>query len=179
METLWSDTEFFYNRTQADDIPNSLKEIVNLRRFLDILFSEPGINPEKTLLTGHDFGGMYGIVTGAFDNRIHNYVIMAATPRFSDWYLYSPETDSEEKKEFIKEFSFLDPVNHVCKLNHKALLFQFGKTDPHVPQERAEELCSAVHSREILWYSTGHGLCREAEQDRFNWYCRHLFTSQD
>ncbi|HRK89034.1 MAG TPA: hypothetical protein PK152_07860, partial [Anaerolineales bacterium] len=39
VETLWSDPDFFLKRTQADDMQNSLEEVVNQRRFMDFLAS--------------------------------------------------------------------------------------------------------------------------------------------
>src|SRR6476469_7381342 len=37
IETLWSDRDFFLKRTQEEDGPNSVEEVVNLRRAIDLL----------------------------------------------------------------------------------------------------------------------------------------------
>ncbi len=60
IETLWSDPDFFLKRTQADDIQNSVEEMVNIRRAMDLLLSQPGVDAGRFALVGHDFGGMYG-----------------------------------------------------------------------------------------------------------------------
>lgn len=41
VETLWSDPDFFLKRTQADDMQSSMEEVVNERRFMDFLVSQP------------------------------------------------------------------------------------------------------------------------------------------
>ena len=87
IETLWSDPDFFLKRTQEEDLQNSIEEGVNIRRAVDLLLSQPGVDSGRFALVGHDFGGMYGVLAGSLDRRPTHYVIMAATPRFPDWYL--------------------------------------------------------------------------------------------
>src|SRR5690349_6099838 len=85
VETMWSDPDFFMKRTQADDMQNSTEEVINTRRFMDLLLSQPNVDSKRFAYVGHDFGGMYGVLAGSLDKRPTQYVIMAATPRFSDW----------------------------------------------------------------------------------------------
>ena len=159
VETLWSDPDFFLKRTQAEDIQNSLEELVNIRRAMDLLLSQPGVDAGRFALVGHDFGAMYGVLAGSVDRRPTHYVAMAATPRFPDWYLYSPQLEGELREEFIRQFSPLDPISHIHSLSPSPVLFQFGTDDPHVPRERAQEFFAAAgEPREIRWYEAGHGL---------------------
>ena len=144
VETLWSDPDFFAKRTQADDLQNSLEEVINLRRFMDFLTVQPGADPKRFALIGHDFGGMYGALAGDLDHRPTQYVIMAATPRFPDWYLYSPALEGEARSAFMRDFSPLDPITRVPGLAPAPILFQFGNDDPHVPLPRAQEFFSAA-----------------------------------
>ena len=170
IETLWSDPDFFLKRTQAEDIQNSIEELVNTRRAMDLLLSQPGVDASRFALVGHDFGGMYGVLAGSVDRRPTHYVVMAATPRFPDWYLYSPELEGEAKEEFIRQFSSLDPITHVPVLSPAPLLFQFGTDDPHVPQDRAREFYEAAKDpRDVFWYESGHGLNDNATMDRKKW----------
>ena len=170
VETLWSDPDFFIKRTQADDAPNSVQEVVNLRRAMDLLLSQPGVDPGRFALVGHDFGGMYGVLAGSLDRRPTHYILMAATPRFPDWYLYSPRLEGEARQAFIRQMSEIDPISHVSNLSPAPVLFQFGTDDPHVPPERAEEFFSAAREpKEISWYQAGHGLNAEAARDRKAW----------
>ena len=170
IETLWSDRDFFIKRTQAEDFQNSTEEVVNIRRAADLLLSQTNIDTSRFALVGHDFGGMYGVLAGSLDLRPTHYVIMAATPRFPDWYLYGPPLEGQTRDEFLGQFSALDPITHVPNLSPAPVLFQFGTDDPHVRNERAEEFFNAASQpKEIKWYEAGHGLNEAATEDRMNW----------
>jgi dipeptidyl aminopeptidase/acylaminoacyl peptidase len=167
VETMWSDPDFFTKRTQADDMQNSTEEVVNLRRFMDFITSYR-VDERYFALVGHDFGGMYGILAGSLDRRPTHYVVMAATPRFSDWYLYGPKVEDHVREAFIREMAEIDPITHVQNL--PPIFFQFGNEDFHVPMERAEEFFAAASGlKEKKIYTCGHGLNEEAAKDRKAW----------
>jgi predicted esterase len=170
LETAWSDPDFFLKRTQAEDIQNSVQEAANIRRAIDLLCSQPNIETQRFALVGHDFGGMYGVLAGSVDQRPTLYVIMSATPRFPDWYLYSPKMETEAREAFVRQFSSLDPIAHVSNLSPAPVFFQFGMNDPHVPKERAEEFFNAANQpKEMKWYESGHGLNADATRERTHW----------
>ncbi len=170
VETFWSDLDFFFKRTQADDGRNSLQAVINLRRALDLLLSQPGIDTERMAYVGHDFGGMYGILAGSVDQRPTHYVIMAATPCFPDWYLYYPPLNDDNREAFIHDMTEIDPITQVANIAPAPILFQFGTDDPHVPQERAERLFeSAEEPKAVKWYAAGHALNDAATTDRKAW----------
>lgn len=175
VETMWSEQDWFIKRTQEDDQANSARQVVELRQAMDILLAEPGIDPDRFAYVGHDFGAMYGSLMGAVDPRPTHYVLMAATPRFTDWYLYYPKLEGEAREAFVQQFAPLDPINQVAKLSPAPLLFQFANEDEHVPKERAEEFyAAAADPKEIRWYEAGHGLNDEARQDRVAWLSEQL-----
>ena len=170
IETLWSDLDFFLKRTQAEDGQNSIEEVVNIRRALDLLLTQPGVDPARVAYVGHDFGGMYGVLAGSLDQRPGHYVIMAATPRFPDWYLYLPKLEGEAREAFIRQMSEIDPITHIPDLTPAQVFFQFAADDFHVPKERAEEFFGAAKDpKEMKWYEAGHGLNEEATKDRTAW----------
>ena len=173
VETLWSDPDFFMKRTQADDERNSVEEVVNLRLWMDFLLAQPGVDAGRFALVGHDFGGMYGALAGSLDRRPSQYVIMAATPRFADWYLYLPRLEGQAREAFIRQMAPLDPITHIAELSPAPILFQFGDDDFHVPQERAAEFFAAAREpKEMRMYSSGHGLNDESTADRKAWLKR-------
>ena len=170
IETMWSDRDFFIKRTQREDLQNSIEEVINIRRAIDLLLSQTNIDRDRVALVGHDFGAMYGVLAGSLDQRPSHYVVMAATPRFPDWYLYGPKMEEQARDEFIRQFSSFDPVSHIANLSPAPVLFQFGTDDPHVPKERAEEFFDAASQpKEIIWYEAGHGLNEAATRDRKDW----------
>jgi predicted esterase len=175
IETLWSDRDFFLKRTQEDDLQNSMEEVVNIRRAIDLLLSQSNVDANRFAYVGHDFGGMYGVLVGSLDQRATHYVIMAATPRFPDWYLYLPKMEGEAKEKFIHQMAEIDPITHVANLAPAPVFFQFATDDFHVPKERAQEFFAAAQEpKEMRWYDAGHGLNETATQDRKDWLKRSL-----
>ncbi len=71
IETLWSDRDFFLKRTQEEDAQNSIEEVVNIRRAMDLLLSQPNVDAKRFAYVGHDFGGMYGVLAGSLDQTSH------------------------------------------------------------------------------------------------------------
>lgn len=174
VETLWSDVDFFLKRTQADDLKQSVQEAINLRRCIDFLFTQ-NIDPKRFALVGHDFGGMYGLLAGSLDGRPTHYVIMAATPRFPDWYLYLPQLTGAPREAFIRQMKEIDPIEHVANLAPVPIFFQFADEDRHVPLERADEFFAAAKEpKEMKLYQAGHGLNEAAAIDRNDWLHRQL-----
>ena len=174
-DTLWSDPDFFMKRTQNDDAQNSIEEVVNTRRAIDLLLSQPNVDSSRFAFVGHDFGGMYGVLTGSLDRRPTHYVIMAATPRFPDWYLYAPRLEGEAREAFIGQMSDIDPITHIQSLSPAPVFFQFATNDPHVPKERAEEFfAAATEPKEMKWYVAGHALNPDATLDRKAWLKENL-----
>jgi len=170
IETLWSDRDFFLKRTQEDDARNSIEEVVNIRRAMDLLLSQPNVDSKRFAYVGHDFGGMYGVLAGSLDRRPTHYVIMASTPRFPDWYLYLPKLEGEARDAFIRQMAEIDPITQVPSLSPAELFFQFGTDDFHVPKERADEFFAAARDpKEMKWYDAKHGLNEEATRDRKAW----------
>ena len=170
IETLWSDPDFFLKRTQAEDAQNSIEEVVNIRRAMDLLLSQRDIDAARFAYVGHDFGGMYGVLAGSLDQRPDHYVIMAATPCFPDWYLYTPKLEGEAREAFIRQMSEIDPIVQAAKLSPASIYFQFGTNDRHVPGERAEAFFAAASEPKAMsWYESGHGLSEAATMDRKAW----------
>jgi dienelactone hydrolase len=175
VETLWSDRGWFLKRTQEEDYDASISQVIELRRALDLIEEEPGFDPTRLAYVGHDFGGMYGVLMGAHDGRPTQYVLMAAAPRWPDWYLYYPRLEGEARDAYIRLMAPLDPIAHVGKLAPAPLYFQFAADDFHVPKERAEEFFAAAgEPKEIGWYEAGHGLDDSARLDRAAWLKGHL-----
>jgi len=175
VETMWSDRDWFLKRTQADDYASSIEQVIELRQALDLLLEQPGVDARRLAYVGHDFGAMYGVLMGQADRRPACYALMAGTPRFPDWYLYYPKLEGAERTAFIASLAPLDPIAHVAQLAPAPLLFQFGHSDPHVPDERAREFFAAAgEPKQILWYDAGHELSAEATRDRVAWLGQQL-----
>lgn len=178
VETMWSDQDWFIKRSQAEDVRNSIHQVIELRIAFDFLLAQPQVDPGRFGYVGHDFGGMYGVLAGSIDARPSCYVIMAATPRFSDWFLYYPPLDEADREAFIHEISPFDPINRVAALAPAPVFFQFADDDLHVPKARAEEFfAAAAQPKELRWYQAKHRLNQTAAKERVNWLINRLDLS--
>ncbi|MBI5305380.1 MAG: dienelactone hydrolase family protein [Chloroflexi bacterium] len=175
VETMWSDRDWFLKRTQADDIENSTRQVVELRAAMDLLPAQANVDARRFAYVGHDFGAMYGALMGSVDPRPSHYVLMAGTPRFPDWYLYYPKLEGDARERFIASMIPYDPITHIARLAPAPVLFQFATNDPHVPKERAQEFFDAAREpKELRWYDAGHGLNEQATQERLAWLTQKL-----
>ncbi|MEO5722108.1 MAG: dienelactone hydrolase family protein, partial [Chthoniobacterales bacterium] len=170
IDTPWSDPKYFDNRTRDGDYARSVQEVKELRRALDLLLAQPGIDPARVAYVGHDFGAMYGTLAAAHDSRVRAFVFMAGTSLFSDWFLYGkPKLAGEAKERFVAELAPLDPIRHLPKLKGP-LLLQFGDHDFHVPNERAQALAAAAPpGTTVRTYAAEHGLNEKATRERIAW----------
>ncbi|MEO8028073.1 MAG: prolyl oligopeptidase family serine peptidase, partial [Bryobacteraceae bacterium] len=166
-ETMWSDPNWYPSRVQADDFKNSVEQVKDLRRALDVLTAEPRVDKDRIALVGHDFGGMYGVVTAAVDSRIKAFTLMASTTSFSDWYTYGKfRLEGEAREKYVAQMAPLDPVAHIAKLKVPVLM-QFANFDFYVPRDKINAFRKAVAKPNPLWlYEAGHGLDWQAERDR-------------
>jgi dienelactone hydrolase len=175
IDTPWSVPGYFKTRTRKDDFARSVLQVRDLRRALDVLLAQPGIDPKRVAFVGHDFGAMYGVVAAAHDQRITHFVFMAGTASFSDWFLYGPpKLEGAARDQFIAELAPLDPVDWIGRLA-VPLLLQFADNDEHVPAPRRELLIKAApKGADTRIYKAGHELNDEATRDRIAWLRKQL-----
>jgi cephalosporin-C deacetylase-like acetyl esterase len=72
----------------AEDRAMYIRQVIELRRALDLLASRPEVDATRLALVGHDYGAMHGIIAAAFDSRVRTGVFIAAAPSFHDWAFY-------------------------------------------------------------------------------------------
>lgn len=174
VDAMWSEPKWYKNRVPEEDFDRSVRQVIDLRRALDFLLSQPGVDPQRVALVGHDFGAMYGAVMGAVDRRPTTYVLMAGTPHFIDWMLFARQPLAPE--EYRRQLAPLDPVNFVAQLAPAPVFFQFASRDEYVPAEKANEFYAAARPRkQAATYDAGHDLRNaDATSDRVTWLIRTL-----
>ena len=169
IDTPWSVPTYFRTRTRAEDYARSVQQVRDLRRALDVLAAQPGIDRTRFAYVGHDFGAMYGSIAAAVDPRVTHFVFMAGTASFSDWFLYGPKLEREARDTFIAELAPLDPVKWVPKLRGPVLM-QFADNDEHVSTARREQLAAAApRGTDVRVYKAGHELNETATTERLAW----------
>jgi len=169
--TPWSDPQWYQKRDVTRDFENSVQEVRELRRALDVLTAQPRVDRNRMALVGHDFGAMYGILAAASEKRVSAVALQAFTGSFSDWFLYNQkQLTPDARQRVIDRLAPLDPLKFLGQLASTPVLLQFAEKDFYVPRDHAEALYAAVRGRkQILWYQAGHGLNDQASQDRQKW----------
>jgi dienelactone hydrolase len=169
IDTPWSMPTWFRTRKREEDYTRSVQQVRDLRRALDVLMAQPGVDKTRVVYVGHDFGAMYGALAASVDPRVTHFVFMAGTASFTDWFLYGPTLEGEAREQFIAQFAPLDPVRWVPKLRGPVLM-QFADTDEHVSTARREQLAAAApKGAEVRVYKAGHELSEESTRERLAW----------
>jgi pimeloyl-ACP methyl ester carboxylesterase len=148
---------------------------VRLRRGLDLLMDRHDVDAARLAVVGHDFGGMYAAMLAGVDRRARAYVLMAATPRWADWYLPfwpipGPRTD------YLRALEPVDPIGHVASAAPASLLFQFARHDFYIAGMTGREFHGAASEpKELRAYDVDHGLdVVEVRADRRAFLAREL-----
>jgi outer membrane protein assembly factor BamB len=114
IETPWSNPEWFEKRDAAKDFESSVAEVKDLRRALDVLLAQPGVDKSRVAYVGHDFGAMYGAVLAGVDKRASSFALQAGTASFPDWFLYSPPRVGAERKALLDQMAVLCPAAYTA-----------------------------------------------------------------
>ncbi len=170
---MWSVPKWFSTREPASDYAMSIAQVNELRRALDLLASRSGVDADRLLFVGHDFGAMYGAIAAGLDpTRVRAFVFMAGTRSFSDWFLLYPKVSGEARQLVIDRLAPLDPTRYLAKLGSIPVLFQFATRDRFVSKAAADALVgSAAGPKEVHFYESDHSLASPAavRADRMAW----------
>jgi dienelactone hydrolase len=170
VDAMWSSPRWFTDgRSPETDYDNSIAQVFDLRRAIDMLLAQPGVDPSRLAYVGHDFGAMYGAVLSGIDARPQYYVLMAGTATFSEWYLLGKKPADTDG--YCKKMSVLDPPHYLKQSSAKSFLFQFGSHDRYIKPDRADLLFDAAPAPKTMTvYPSGHSLdVPAAHADRIAW----------
>ena len=175
VDTLWSQPGWYEHRTMDSDATAFTAQVVSLRRGLDLLAQEPGVDPAKLAVVGHDFGGMTGMLASAADGRPRSHVLLALTSRFEQWMFYDPKKRPTEEQAYRTQLAAIDPIDALPALEG-ATLIQLAQEDFYVPPAQIEIWRKAISGRgELRTYPTSHAMeAAEVRTDREEWLRRTL-----
>lgn len=171
VDTPWSKERWFGTRDSAQDYEFTQRMQSDVRRAIDVLLGQPGVDQSRVAVVGHDFGAMWGALAVAADPRVTHFVYAAGTSSFADWYLYTPKREGADREAFIAKLAPLDPIAYLPKIAPRPILLQFGTKDPHVSNDAAKAQADAARvSRTVKIYEGAeHELTFQARLDRLAW----------
>ncbi|HEY7331833.1 MAG TPA: prolyl oligopeptidase family serine peptidase [Candidatus Limnocylindria bacterium] len=150
------------------------QEVAMLRRAVELLLAQPGVDPSRLAAVGHDFGGMYVTLLFGKERRIGSFLLMAPTARWADWFTVYWRLE-DETDAYAAALAPLDPVAHLPRAGGRPILLQFAEHDDYVPPEAAAEIIAAAGpSAEARTYDCGHGMDATARADRESWLAERL-----
>jgi cephalosporin-C deacetylase-like acetyl esterase len=170
IDTPWTKEGWFPTRDSDKDYDFSVQQVKELRRALDVLVAQPGVDKTRVALVGHDFGAMYGALATAADPRVTAFVYMAGTSSFSDWFLFAPKREGAARDAFVAKLAPLDPIKYLPKIAPRPVLLQFGTKDQFVKNEAAKAMADATTGpKTVRTYDFEHELTYKARLDRIAW----------
>ena len=175
VDALWSQPGWYKQRTVDGDPAAFTAQVVSLRRGLDLLAQEPGTDPSRLAVVGHDFGGMTGMLASAADGRPRSHVLLALTPRFEQWMFYDPKKRPTDEQAYRQQLAGIDPIDALPALEG-ATLIQLAQEDFYVPSQEIEVWRKAISGRgELRTYATSHAMeAAQVRTDRQEWLHRTL-----
>ncbi|HET9851398.1 MAG TPA: hypothetical protein VFP56_02700 [Candidatus Limnocylindrales bacterium] len=108
-------------------------------------------------LVGHDFGAMHGLGLAARRPVFQATVVIAATPRWGDWFLRFWKVEGD-RYDYLRRLEPFDPVT-VARDLQGALLWQFSDRDFFIaPMDALELVRAGPADPGIQWYKADHAM---------------------
>jgi len=108
-------------------------------------------------LVGHDFGAMHGLLLAARREAFKAVVVIAATPRWGDWFLRFWKIEGD-RFDYLRRLQPYDPVETARALRAPTL-WQFSERDYFIAPMSAIELARASSDvPAIEWYKADHAM---------------------
>lgn len=174
VNAMWSDSGWYGKRIPEEDYSHSIRQVIELRRAMDLLLSQPNVDPKRIAVVGHDYGGMYASIMGGVDQRAITFVLVAVTPSLNDWAYFG--TQPKSNIEYVRENAVFEIPMYVREIKNASILFQFGKQDFFVSGAGAAiYFRSANDPKERKWYDADHEMNKpEIRADREAWLVKEL-----
>jgi len=177
VDAMWSAPQWYETRDLQQDYDNSRRQVIALRRALDLLAAEPGVDRARLALVGHDYGGMYGMIAAGSDGRTKTCVFLATTASLANWAFLAKQPPS--KVDYIRRNAVFELTDYLHALGETSVLFQFANRDVYVSRADTSVLLAAVPGRkERRFYDAEHDMhVEQAATDRAAWLSKELGLS--
>jgi pimeloyl-ACP methyl ester carboxylesterase len=133
-------------------------EVVRNRAAVDLLAARPDVDATRIGLIGHDFGAMHGVLLAADDPRIAAVVLIAATPRWGDWFLPFWQV-AGDRHDYLRDLAPLDPITRIGEIAPRPVCFQFARNDFFIAGMTGLEFSGAAGDpKELHAYDADHAV---------------------
>ncbi|HEV7502000.1 MAG TPA: hypothetical protein VGQ33_18425 [Vicinamibacteria bacterium] len=174
VEGMWASPDWYGTRAPDEDYDNSIRQVIALRRAMDLLLARPGVDKARVGFVGHDFGGMYGMLAAGADNRARTYVYVAVAPSLNNWAFFARQPAS--KAEYLRRNAMLELTDSLRHVTGASTFFQFANRDAYVSRaDTLVVLAAAAAPKERRFYDADHSMAVPAAMaDRDAWLLKEL-----
>ncbi len=154
------DLSIGYPTFTGSDRATLILRVIALRRAVDLLLAQPGVDATRLGFVGHSDGAELGGMLAGIDRHIRAYVLMSGG---GIW-------DRSRDTAYNDAIAQLDADNYIPYAQPAALLYQSARHDQFVPVSDAlhyQQLGS--RPKQVEWYNADHMLNAQARSDRQAW----------
>jgi pimeloyl-ACP methyl ester carboxylesterase len=158
-DAMWStavNPDWFSKRVPEEDYRNSIREVIALRRAMDLLLSQPSVDKARVGLVGHDYGGMYSMMMAGVDPRAKAYVYVAVVPSLNDWAFLGPQPKS--KAAYLRQNALLELTDYLRQVRNASTFLQFGAKDIYVSRVDTGIIANAAGTKNRKFYEADHAM---------------------
>jgi cephalosporin-C deacetylase-like acetyl esterase len=174
VDAMWSAPEWYGHRVPEQDYDNGVRQVIALRRAMDLLASRPDVDKARIGFVGHDYGGMYGMMAAGVDGRARTYVYVAVAPSLNHWAFFARQPAS--KAAYLRQNAVLELTDYLRQVNSASTLFQFANNDAYVSRADTQVLLgAAAEPKTRIFYDADHSMAApQAAADRDAWLLKEL-----
>jgi fermentation-respiration switch protein FrsA (DUF1100 family) len=155
------------------DRQSIVAQTTQLRRGLDLLLAQPGVDANRLAFVGHDYGAMDGAGLAAVDKRLKAVALLTLDATWADWFFNYFSFAPSDKPEYAQAMKQFDPVVLLPQIAPTPLFLQFSARDQFVSAEVAQQLTDAAPSpkKATTYPNVSHALQQDATAtaDRDAW----------
>ena len=176
VDAMWAEPDFYGKRNPEHDYDNTIRQVISLRRGMDLLLAQSGVDPGRVAFVGHDYGGMFGMLMAGIDPRAKTYVYVAVVPSLSDWAFFGAQPRS--KTEYLRRNAVFELTDYLRQVKNATTLLQFGSRDVYVARASTGVVAAAARTRDRKFYEAGHDMnLPQIVEDRDAWLLKELGVS--
>jgi len=154
----------------ATDVQRVRDQVAAHAVALDHLCAQPGVDPARVALVGHDYGGMYGALLADRDERISTLALQALDASWATWFAWFwLRLEGPARDEYAARFAGLEPLDAVGRLAERLgdrMLLQWAGNDTFVtPAVRAAYESANPKARSVEYVNADHMLDDRAAVD--------------
>jgi dienelactone hydrolase len=162
VSTFWSVPGGYYDKRRwQDDYSNTVSQLRDLRRELQLLRTEPGVDAKKIVYVGHDYGAVFGAMLAPYEPEVAGWALSAGAADISSWYLYGSASGvptGDDLKKYLAQFAPIQPYV-LLKKSSAPVLLQYAKADEFINDEQQQKMRSSMPKGSIFKvYESNHAM---------------------